>query len=533
MNSSNPFPGGGFPGPNNDITVNHILGNAYLVVRYVAERMSIIQDVHDNLEATLVVFESLPQINDVSANMAQVQGLYDNLTALLDIHSQLSTIVAVSDNLDGINSINDNLPAIQELLSNLEAINTAVSNISDIIAVSENIDNIAAIGENLDFLHEIVDNLPIMATLTEAEQGLVEAVRSWSPALIKAAIESLAPAALVRTVLNKSPDSGGNISFTKSDLDLGNVANFPVASSVAAIAGESNELYMTPLRTAGARASWFNTVTTPLSRSILGRTTASQVRADIQLNLVPNFSAATNEIAIAGESEEHLMTPKNTKDLVESLTGGGFEIFSETPETLSSPIIYVIGFGIMEWSEAHTIYRNINCGDVFYHSGTSAKIGSVKANGGVLSKADNAALWTKAQDNGLIVENGFWTAGSLVYEDIDEEAFRIPDLRGEFIRAWDDGRGVDSGRVFGSDQADAFASHNHTGTAASNGAHTHTFGPFTGSGSGNKAIQGESAGTVTRDTSSEGAHTHTLTINATGDTETRPRNVALLACIYL
>ena len=34
--------------------------------------------------------------------------------------------------------------------------------------------------------------------------------------------------------------------------------------------------------------------------------------------------------------------------------------------------------------------------------------------------------------------------------------FNVPDLRGEFIRGWDDGRGVDSGRTFGTAQADEF-----------------------------------------------------------------------------
>ncbi|MCW7551027.1 tail fiber protein, partial [Photorhabdus sp. APURE] len=37
----------------------------------------------------------------------------------------------------------------------------------------------------------------------------------------------------------------------------------------------------------------------------------------------------------------------------------------------------------------------------------------------------------------------------------------LPDLRGEFIRGWDDGRGVDPGRVCGSWQADLLASHKH------------------------------------------------------------------------
>ncbi|BDX13635.1 TPA: phage tail protein [Escherichia coli] len=38
----------------------------------------------------------------------------------------------------------------------------------------------------------------------------------------------------------------------------------------------------------------------------------------------------------------------------------------------------------------------------------------------------------------------------------------LPDLRGEFIRGWDDGRGVDSGRAVTSSQNDAFQDHFHS-----------------------------------------------------------------------
>lgn len=44
---------------------------------------------------------------------------------------------------------------------------------------------------------------------------------------------------------------------------------------------------------------------------------------------------------------------------------------------------------------------------------------------------------------------------------------KIPDLRGEFVRGWDNGRGVDSGRVFGSSQSDAMQGHHHSYTRAS------------------------------------------------------------------
>ena len=40
-------------------------------------------------------------------------------------------------------------------------------------------------------------------------------------------------------------------------------------------------------------------------------------------------------------------------------------------------------------------------------------------------------------------------------------ALKLPDLRGEFIRGWDDGRGVDTNRIIGQWQGDALQEHTH------------------------------------------------------------------------
>ena len=46
--------------------------------------------------------------------------------------------------------------------------------------------------------------------------------------------------------------------------------------------------------------------------------------------------------------------------------------------------------------------------------------------------------------------------------------FNIPDYRGVVMRGWDNGRGIDPGRTFGSYQADSIVAHNH-GAPTSNG----------------------------------------------------------------
>jgi microcystin-dependent protein len=73
--------------------------------------------------------------------------------------------------------------------------------------------------------------------------------------------------------------------------------------------------------------------------------------------------------------------------------------------------------------------------------------GWLKANGAAVSRTTYAAL--------------FAAIGTTFGEGDGSTTFNLPDLRGEFVRGWDDGRGVDSGRGFGSYQGHTLGSHNH------------------------------------------------------------------------
>jgi phage-related tail fiber protein len=113
--------------------------------------------------------------------------------------------------------------------------------------------------------------------------------------------------------------------------------------------------------------------------------------------------------------------------------------------------------------------------------------------------------------------------------------FNLPDFRGTFLRGLDDGKGIDTARVIGLLQADAYTSHGHTGsTAASAGDHLHTYtkpgATAWPSADGINPVQ-VSGVSATNNTSTAGAHTHTVTVAASGDTETRPKNYAALMCI--
>ncbi|HFI9200215.1 TPA: phage tail protein [Escherichia coli] len=99
---------------------------------------------------------------------------------------------------------------------------------------------------------------------------------------------------------------------------------------------------------------------------------------------------------------------------------------------------------------------------------------------------------------------------------------KLPDLRGEFIRGWDDGRDVDSGRALLSEQLDAMQ--NVTGSLIDNtmGSASSASGVFNvGSSSGVKY-----AAPSTGNAFSYYGVTLDLSRSARTSAETRPRNIA-------
>lgn len=132
---------------------------------------------------------------------------------------------------------------------------------------------------------------------------------------------------------------------------------------------------------------------------------------------------------------------------------------------------------------------------------STAPTGWLKANGAAVSRTTYSSLFT-AIGTTFGVGDGSTT-------------FNLPDLRGEFIRGLDDGRGVDAGRTIGSGQLDAFQGHK--------------FASAQGNGAGGPAFDVWSSGNLSGDVVpplNNGSNGAPRTAS-----ETRPRNVALLYCI--
>ncbi|WP_260620638.1 phage tail protein [Pseudomonas protegens] len=103
--------------------------------------------------------------------------------------------------------------------------------------------------------------------------------------------------------------------------------------------------------------------------------------------------------------------------------------------------------------------------------------------------------------------------------------FRLPESRGEFLRGWDHGRGVDTGRTLGSGQMDALQ--NITGTMTVYTA----FGPLNSATGAFTLEDGGGQGESVAYASTRPRFTFDASRVARTADETRPRNLAVMWCI--
>lgn len=170
--------------------------------------------------------------------------------------------------------------------------------------------------------------------------------------------------------------------------------------------------------------------------------------------------------------------------------------------------------------------------------------GWLKCNGAEVSRTTYAAL--------------FAVIGTTYGPGNGTTTFNLPDYRGYFLRSWDDGRGVDSGRVFGSTQSSQNLAHSHGGlTGIENANHTHSgttggssvdhlhgIAIVTGTGGGVVGINSTAynsngvyqGGLNTTERTQDHNHafttggisaSHAHAISSDGGSESRPQNIAI------
>ena len=174
------------------------------------------------------------------------------------------------------------------------------------------------------------------------------------------------------------------------------------------------------------------------------------------------------------------------------------------------------------------IVAGVPTGAVFCVAVATIPTGYLECNGAPVSRTTYAAL--------------FSFIGTQYGAGNGSSTFNLPDLRGEFVRGFDNGRGVDSGRGIGSSQSGQNLSHDHDADASatsnvSDPGHRHPsrgYGndddggnQFTGSGNNsvrNNAIEDATTGISV-------ATNVSIDVDNDGGNEARPRNVAMMYII--
>ena len=262
------------------------------------------------------------------------------------------------------------------------------------------------------------------------------------------------------------------------------------------------------------------------------------------------FRQGANTIGFATSGTERVSVSDAGLDVVNGLpirlqdSSGSPFVSLKSPSSLSGNIALTLPSAITNGGFLQTdgsgnlsfsIVEGVPTGSVFCMAVVSVPTGYLECNGAAVSRTTYSALFA------IIGVNYGSGDGS--------STFNLPDLRGEFVRGVDRGRGIDSGRNVATSQGGQNASHNHsvnltTGTTSLTGdvrGISESFGSFGGSASGVfTKIGGISLGGTPGNPdanacggfSIDASHNHSVSGNTgnQGD-EARPRNIAMLYII--
>ena len=170
-----------------------------------------------------------------------------------------------------------------------------------------------------------------------------------------------------------------------------------------------------------------------------------------------------------------------------------------------------------------TTYSN-PVGTVIWFAGSAPPKGYLKANGATITDSTTAISGNDSDGDAIGTVN---TAALFAITGAT-----LPDLRGEFIRGFDDGKGTDSGRGIRTSQTDEWKKHQHI-FHGDDTSRAHWGSDGDGASDSFIRVSDDNMDFVSTTTGGGGGKylTQSNSQGNSGGTETRPRNIALLACI--
>ena len=216
-------------------------------------------------------------------------------------------------------------------------------------------------------------------------------------------------------------------------------------------------------------------------------------------------------------------TVTSSGDLVLSGTGSlqlptGTTAQRPTPATgdirFNTSLTQFEGYNGSGWGE---IANGVPAGSVFSFATTTPPSGYLECNGAAVSRSTYASLFSSISTT--------WGVGD------GSSTFNLPDLRGQFVRGWDNSAGVDSGRSFASSQTDQNKQHTHSVTDPGHQHTTSVTNTLLFPSNGQTSISYGGAGTYPATTFTMSDATTGISLANQGGTEVRVKNYALMYVI--
>lgn len=228
---------------------------------------------------------------------------------------------------------------------------------------------------------------------------------------------------------------------------------------------------------------------------------------NVNVALTGTVSVATGGTGVSTTpGQNQLLLGDGSKYNLTTIRAGTGVTFDQT-----NPGVLTINSSGGSGSGTNVTLADLPPGTIQWFAMSAAPAGWLECDGRLLNKVSGSGLYA-----------ALWAAIGYTYNQVGDgsaDNFRIPDLRGQFVRGWDHGAGVDATRAFGSSQTDAMQGHQHTmpnfmGGSATLGA--------VGGGNIYDGVGGKNTSAIVTDGTNGTPRTAT---------ETRPKNVAMLACI--
>ncbi|MEI2387473.1 phage tail protein [Breoghania sp. JC706] len=456
----------------------------------------------------------------VGSEVTSIFGRMGNVSAKLGDYSADKITAAVAG-LDG-NTVQGVLGSIKAALDAQAA--AAATALSDGLATKADSDHTHAFSE-------VTGTPTTLAGYGIADGRTAEQIADEIASAINGLADTAYVDAHIAELADALKDNDSDIAAIQSSL----ATKLPAASYTAAdvlaklktVDGVGSEIDADKLR--GKFSTSAAAVTTVVERDAQGDIRARLFRPEFTvLNADINYFAT--QIAIGEGSANNYLRPSTPAQVVATLNGAGGidadKLGGNPPSAFlrtssEASLSDVLNGANGKFPDAATLkaalpslVASVPVGSIMAFAADTPPSGWLECNGAAIGRTTYAAL--------------FASIGTTFGDGDGSTTFNLPDLRGEFVRGWDHGRGVDADRVFGSWQAGQIEGHTHA-VLSEDGYSTDTrgFGNSNNSGLGQPSRTSAVSGLTYYDTAWDGQPY----IENTGGTETRPRNVALLYCI--